>query len=181
MPAMTDELKALLYAGRAKGISLVRLGKMHGVSKKTVQRATESFVYQAPRKLTTDQEAEVFRLFKAGNNRAQLAERYGVANGTIGRAIRNAKNQGVVGLPAKGSRWKGALCLEEKPSLFEYDPLEWPGRTPEEWQLDIEYAMDVCIECPLMVRCGAEANAEDREWSVRGGLPPKRYARDFDL
>lgn len=34
-----------------------------------------------------------------------------------------------------------------------------------------------CFECPVRERCGSEATANDREWSIRGGEVPRAVKR----
>jgi len=184
MPALTAEQKVQVYEDRANHMSLVDIAKKYGTTKKTIQRATQSFVWEPKRKMSDDQALEALQALQRGESKLELQARYGVAEATLNRALREVKaimESFAYDDPETSHRWRGALCLEEEASLFEYDPKEWPNKKKADWKLDIEYAMDACIECPLMVQCGAQANFLDREWTVRGGLPPQRYARDFNL
>jgi hypothetical protein len=83
-----------------------------------------------------------------------------------------------------------ANCRGKPPGLFEFYERDSPACEGMNHQQRVEFndtnfrlAEEICIECPVMLKCGEAADRDDKYWTVRGGLPPvglvndaKRYA-----
>lgn len=79
-----------------------------------------------------------------------------------------------------------ANCMGEDPDLFMLsdaespDFLEFTGRHKPSgknvlWNFNdhkVKTAQDICLECPVMMRCQEESTDSDLEFTVRGGLRP---------
>lgn len=83
-----------------------------------------------------------------------------------------------ISTPYVFSLYEEAECLRYKPDLFDYDRESAPDRSLNDWEARLERAVNICVGCPLMVMCGRLATADERMWTVRGGLMPYRYQLD---
>jgi hypothetical protein len=80
-------------------------------------------------------------------------------------------------------RWEEqANCKGKAFELFEYQDTDSPltdgmnYRTRMEFnKVNYELASEICIECPVMLECGESASAQEKHWTVRGGLMPGRF------
>ena len=83
-------------------------------------------------------------------------------------------------------RWElRANCLGKAFELFEYQEKDSPlarGMSHSERMdfndANFHMAEEICIECPVMFKCGAEASRVEKYWTVRGGEAPKRHAEE---
>lgn len=76
-----------------------------------------------------------------------------------------------------------ANCQGLSSTIFEYQEKDSPltkdmsfGERLAFNQKNFEEAAEICIECPVMFQCIAGATKDDKQWTVRGGEPPTRFA-----
>jgi len=74
-----------------------------------------------------------------------------------------------------------ANCVGHPFELFEYQDNDSPLTVGMDFRERMEFnaanfklAEEICIECPVMLRCPEEADLKDKYWTVRGGEPPDR-------
>lgn len=80
--------------------------------------------------------------------------------------------------PHEVELYDNADCVGEDPQLFEYDQEARPGLNLYEWESRMWRAASVCVTCPVMVLCGRLATADERTWTMRGGLMPYQFTLD---
>lgn len=84
-------------------------------------------------------------------------------------------------------RWElKANCLGKAFELFEYQEKDSPlarGMSHKErmaFNSDNFYmASEICIECPVMLKCRSEATRVEKYWTVRGGEAPARHIEEL--
>lgn len=174
---ISPEKRAAIEKDRADDMSVREVAAKHGVSERSVRRCAPGD--RVPL-LDHDQKTASLRAHEAGETVEVIANRYGVSKRTMERALRKAKASGMP--TPKDSKPTSihidGACNRELPELFEYDPEEWPNKSEEQWRQDLAYALDVCIECPVMTLCGEQATKGERFWTVRGGREPHRWLAD---
>lgn len=75
-----------------------------------------------------------------------------------------------------------ANCKGKAYELFEYQEKDSPLTEGMSFRERIEFndanfflAGEICIECPVMLTCLAEATSDEKYWTVRGGEVPGRF------
>lgn len=180
---ISPEKRDAIRQDRLSGMLLREVAAKHGVSERSVRRNVPGV--QPGRsgripKLDYEQSAAALRAHEAGDSVTILASRYNVTERTMKRSLRKARADKVdeSSEAEQLSVYIDGACSEELPELFEYDPEEWPNKSEEQWRQDLAYALDVCIECPVMTLCGEQATKGERFWTVRGGREPHRWLAD---
>lgn len=76
-----------------------------------------------------------------------------------------------------------ANCAGKAYELFEYQEKDSPLARDMDFQerrafnaTNFELAAEICIECPVFIQCGESATVEDKQWTVRAGETPTRFA-----
>jgi hypothetical protein len=76
-----------------------------------------------------------------------------------------------------------ANCKGKAFELFEYQEKDSPLAKGMSYRERLEFndanfelAAEICIECPVFLQCGENATEEDRQWTVRAGEAPLRFA-----
>lgn len=105
-----------------------------------------------------------------GASRRGLAEEMGISRSALDFPHAVPK-----GDPHAIELYSQAICTNKEPTLFEYDPYEYPDVTEGEWEARMERAIYACEGCPVMILCGQLATADERMWTVRGGLEPHAF------
>lgn len=75
-----------------------------------------------------------------------------------------------------------ANCVGKAFELFEYQEKDSPLAVDMNHKQRMDFndanfhmASEICIECPVMLKCGAEATRTEKYWTVRGGEIPGRH------
>lgn len=78
-----------------------------------------------------------------------------------------------------------ANCKGKAFELFEYQEKDSPlceGMVYKERMAfntaNFQLAEEICIECPVFFECGANATAEEKQWTVRAGEIPGRFVEE---
>lgn len=80
-----------------------------------------------------------------------------------------------------------ANCGGAAYELFEYQDLDSPMTTGMDYRqriafnsMNFDRAIELCVECPVMLICGEKATDEEKYWTVRGGELPGRFHKEAD-
>ena len=63
-----------------------------------------------------------------------------------------------------------ALCAQEDPDIW--FPVRWGSERlskGDTYQDAVDRAIDICLDCPVMLQCRADAESRNEKWGVWGG------------